>query len=79
MFMQYVPPDSRPHLMLQRTFQTVEERVEQSSDSCEFMLDFWEKMVRIEKEYARSIEDLCLSRYAQLFRLFQTQSIEPIA
>ena len=42
------------------------------------MLDFWEKIVRIEKEYARDIEELCQSRYAHLLRMFSTQSVEPI-
>ena len=44
----------------------------------EYMLDFYEKAVRLEKEYAHSLEDLCQSRYAELQRLFQSVSVEPV-
>lgn len=64
--------------LFQQNFQSIEDRTQQASDSAEFMLDFWEKMVKLEKEYARNVEELCTSRYAQLTRLFQTQSVEPV-
>ena len=42
------------------------------------MLNFWEGLAKIEKAYAKSIEELCQSRQAKLQRIFQKSSVEPL-
>ena len=61
-----------------KSFQEIEDKVGAGADSVEYMLDFWERFVRVEKDYARNLEDLCQSRYATLSRLFHSTSVEPI-
>ena len=40
------------------------------NDAIEFAADFWHRLSKIEEAYAKSLNDLCVSRTAKLTRIF---------
>lgn len=66
------------HATVQAAFEKVTDNVARGVDAVDYNVTFWEKFLKLERSYAKGLEELCESRTAKLARMFQTTSVEHV-